>query len=309
MRWQGGRQSDNVEDLRDENAGQQGGLSQGGIGLGGGGFVGPAFQLVRSGGISGIIILVVLFFGMKAIGLDPMQFLLTGNLAPVQTSSQTSGAPTQQRNDEMTQFVRTVLAETEDVWSGIFKANGATYTPPTLVLFSNQVRSACGFASAASGPFYCPGDRKVYIDLSFYNELANRFGASGDFAQAYVLAHEVGHHVQNLLGILPRVNQMRQSMSQDDANKLSVRVELQADCFAGIWGYYTNQEGIVEQGDLEEAINAAHQIGDDTLQKRTQGYVVPETFNHGTSAQRAEWFTRGYNSGKIDACNTFNADI
>ncbi|YBV96973.1 zinc metallopeptidase [Phyllobacteriaceae bacterium JZ32] len=309
MRWQGGRQSDNVEDLRDENAGQQGGFGQGGIGLGGGGFVGPAFQLVRSGGISGIIILVVLFFGMKAIGLDPMQFLLTGNLAPVQTSSQTSGAPTQQRNDEMTQFVRTVLAETEDVWSGIFKANGATYTPPTLVLFSNQVRSACGFASAASGPFYCPGDRKVYIDLSFYNELANRFGASGDFAQAYVLAHEVGHHVQNLLGILPRVNQMRQSMSQDDANKLSVRVELQADCFAGIWGYYTNQEGIVEQGDLEEAINAAHQIGDDTLQKRTQGYVVPETFNHGTSAQRAEWFTRGYNSGKIDACNTFNADI
>jgi uncharacterized protein len=310
MRWQGGRQSDNVEDLRDEDGNPQGGMGQGGVNLGGGGLVGPAFQLVRSGGISGIIILVVAFFGLKAIGIDPMQFLLTGNIAPTQTARQVSpGAPSQQRNDEMTQFVRTVLAETEDVWSGIFKANGGTYTPPILVLFNNQVRSACGFASSASGPFYCPGDRKVYIDLSFYNELATRFGASGDFAQAYVLAHEVGHHVQNLLGILPKFNQMRQTMSQDDANKMSVRVELQADCFAGIWGYYTNQEGIVEQGDLEEAINAAHQIGDDTLQKRTQGYVVPETFNHGTSAQRAEWFTRGYNTGKLDSCDTFSGNI
>ncbi|PYE86539.1 KPN_02809 family neutral zinc metallopeptidase [Phyllobacterium leguminum] len=311
MRWQGGRQSDNVEDLRDENGGAQGGFRQGGFG-GGGGLIGPAFQLVRGGGISGIIILVVAFFGMQAIGLDPIQFLLTGNLAPTQQAQapgQKLGASSGPRNDEMTQFVRTVLAETEDVWSGIFKAKGATYAPPTTVLFSNQVRSACGFASAASGPFYCPGDRKVYIDLSFYNELANRFGASGDFAEAYVLAHEVGHHVQNLLGILPRFNQMRQSMSQDDANKMSVRVELQADCFAGIWGYYTNQEGIVEQGDLEEAINAAHQIGDDTIQKRTQGYVVPETFNHGTSAQRAEWFSRGYNSGKLEACDTFKGDI
>ncbi|GGA96711.1 flagellar biosynthesis protein FlgM [Brucella endophytica] len=307
MRWQGGRQSDNVEDLRDETGAPQSGLGQGRFG--GGGLVGPAFQLVRNGGIPGIILLVVAFFGMKAIGLDPMQFLLTGNLAPAQSSRQVSGAPAGPRNDEMTQFVRTVLAETEDVWGGIFKANGATYTPPTLVLFSNQVRSACGFASAASGPFYCPGDRKVYIDLSFYNELANRFGASGDFAQAYVLAHEVGHHVQNLLGILPRFNQARQTMDEAQANAMSVRVELQADCFAGIWGYYTNQKGIVEAGDLEEAINAAHQIGDDTLQKRTQGYVVPETFNHGTSAQRAEWFTRGYNSGKLDSCDTFNANM
>jgi len=308
MRWQGRRQSDNVEDLRGENTGMQGGLGQGGMGLGGGGLIGPVFQLVRGGGISGIIILVVAFFGLKAIGIDPLQLLLNGSIAPVQ-QSQTTGAPSQPRNDEMTQFVRTILAETEDVWSGIFKAHGATYTPPTLVLFNDHVPSACGFASAASGPFYCPGDRKVYLDLSFYNELANRFGASGDFAQAYVLAHEVGHHVQNLLGILPRFNQMRQSMSEADANKMSVRVELQADCFAGIWGYYTNQEGIVEQGDLAEAINAAHQIGDDTLQKRTQGYVVPETFNHGTSAQRAEWFTRGYNSGKLESCDTFNADI
>lgn len=316
MRWQGGRQSDNVEDIRDENGGQQSGFSQGGLG-GRGGLIGPAFQLVRGGGISGIIILVVAFFGMQAIGLDPIQFLLTGTLGPVQQtqksdqlSGQLSGAPVAgPRNDEMTQFVRTVLAETEDTWSGIFKANGGTYVPPKLVLFSDQVRSACGLAGAASGPFYCPGDRKVYIDLSFYKELSTRFGASGDFAEAYVLAHEVGHHVQNLLGILPRFNQARQSMSEADANKMSVRVELQADCFAGIWGYYTNQKGIVEQGDLEEAINAAHQIGDDTLQKRTQGYVVPETFNHGTSAQRAEWFTRGYESGKIDACDTFKADI
>ncbi|WP_420962651.1 neutral zinc metallopeptidase [Brucella sp. IR073] len=307
MRWQGGRQSDNVEDLRDETGASQSGFGQPRIG--GGGLVGPVFQLVRNGGIPGIILLVVAFFGMKAIGLDPVQFLLTGDLAPAQNSRQVSGTPAGPRNDEMTQFVRTVLAETEDVWGGIFKANGATYAPPTLVLFSNQVRSACGFASAASGPFYCPGDRKVYIDLSFYDELANRFGASGDFAQAYVLAHEVGHHVQNLLGILPRFNQARQTMDEAQANAMSVRVELQADCFAGIWGYYTNQKGIVEKGDLEEAINAAHQIGDDTLQKRTQGYVVPETFNHGTSAQRAEWFTRGYTSGKLDSCDTFNANI
>jgi predicted metalloprotease len=178
-----------------------------------------------------------------------------------------------------------------------------------MVLFSDGVRSACGMASAASGPFYCPGDRKLYIDLTFFNELATKFGASGDFANAYVIAHEVGHHVQNLLGILPRFNQMRQQMSQAQANQMSVRVELQADCFAGVWGYYTNQKGILEAGDLEEAINAAHQIGDDTLQKRSQGYVVPESFNHGTSAQRAKWFQRGFQSGKIESCDTFSGDV
>ncbi len=178
-----------------------------------------------------------------------------------------------------------------------------------MVLFSDQVRSACGFASAASGPFYCPGDRKLYIDLSFYDELDKKFGASGDFAQAYVLAHEVGHHVQNLIGVLPKFNQMRQNMSEAEANAMSVRVELQADCFAGIWGHFTEQKGILDVGDLDEALNAAQQIGDDTMQRKTQGYVVPESFNHGTSAQRSKWFKRGFDSGKLDDCDTFSGSI
>ena len=178
-----------------------------------------------------------------------------------------------------------------------------------MVLFSGSVQSACGFASAASGPFYCPGDRKVYLDMSFFDELANKFDASGDFAQAYVVAHEVGHHVQNLTGVLPRFNQQRQRMSEVEANQMSIRVELQADCYAGIWGKYTEQKGLLERGDLEEALNAATQIGDDTLQKRTQGYVVPESFNHGTSEQRRRWFKRGFDTGRVDACDTFKGDV
>ncbi|WP_025199826.1 neutral zinc metallopeptidase, partial [Brucella sp. BO2] len=307
MRWQGRRQSDNVEDLR----GEQGGEVGGGFGRGGG-FGGPGFRIVRGGGISGILILVVMFFVLRAVGIDPMPILFgDGSMSPtVQTqgTGRTVAEGGTIANDETTQFARTVLAETEDVWSGIFQSRGQTYTPPTMVLFSGQVRSACGYASAASGPFYCPGDRKLYIDLSFYKELANRFGASGDFAQAYVLAHEVGHHVQNLLGILPKFNQMRQQMSEAQANQMSVRVELQADCLAGVWGHYTDQKGILEAGDLEEALNAAHQIGDDTLQRRSQGYVVPESFNHGTSAQRAKWFQRGFDSGQLGSCDTFSGD-
>jgi predicted metalloprotease len=213
------------------------------------------------------------------------------------------------RNDEMRQFVATVLAETEDVWNGIFQANGLTYQEPQLTLFDGQIRSACGFASSASGPFYCPADKKVYLDTSFFRQLSQQFGASGDFAEAYVIAHEVGHHVQNLIGVLPKFNQMRQRMSESEANHMSMQVELQADCFAGVWGHYTAQKGILEEGDLEEALNAAQQIGDDTLQKRTQGYVVPETFNHGTSAQRQKWFARGYQSGKLSDCDTFNNPI
>ncbi|MBA8839337.1 neutral zinc metallopeptidase [Ochrobactrum sp. RH2CCR150] len=308
MRWQGRRQSDNVEDQRG-GGGDSGG--QGG-GFGGGG---PGFKVVRGGGLSGILILVVMFFVLRAFGIDPIPILFGdgGMGSSVQTQQQSSGRTAAEggtvANDEMTQFARTVLAETEDVWSGIFQSRGQTYTKPTMVLFTGQVRSACGFASAASGPFYCPGDRKLYIDLSFYDELANRFGASGNFAQAYVLAHEVGHHVQNLLGILPKFNQMRQQMNEAQANQMSVRVELQADCFAGIWGYYTQQKGILEAGDLEDALNAAHQIGDDTLQRRSQGYVVPESFNHGTSAQRAKWFKRGFDTGKLESCDTFSGDI
>ena len=186
-------------------------------------------------------------------------------------------------NDEMKQFVATVLAETEDTWNGIFQAQGSQYEEPTLTLFSGQVNSACGLASSASGPFYCPRDRKVYLDTVFFDQLTSQFGASGDFAEAYVVAHEVGHHVQNLTGILSKFNEQRQQMSEADANAMSVRVELQADCFAGIWGHFTDQKGLLEQGDVEEALNAAQQIGDDTLQKKTQGYVVPESFNHGTS--------------------------
>jgi predicted metalloprotease len=237
--------------------------------------------------------------------------MLDDGPAPGQSQIQPSspGGQTAQPTDKMGQFVATVLAETEDVWNGIFQAEGQTYEEPRLVMFSGQTRSACGFASAASGPFYCPGDRKVYIDLSFYDQLDRQFGAAGDFAQAYVLAHEVGHHVQNLIGVLPRFNQMRQGMSEVEQNQMSVRVELQADCFAGIWGHFTAQKGLLEEGDIEEALNAAQQIGDDTLQKKTQGYVVPESFNHGTSKQRMTWFARGFKSGKLSDCDTFNNPI
>ena len=212
-----------------------------------------------------------------------------------------------QASDEMKQFVGVVLAETEDVWNGVFQAEGTQYQEPTLTLFSGQVQSACGFASSASGPFYCPSDRKVYLDTTFFEQLDRQFGASGDFAQAYVIAHEVGHHVQNLIGVLPRFNQMRQSMSQAEANEMSMRVELQADCFAGVWGHFTAQKGLLEDGDIEEALNAAQQIGDDTLQRKTQGYVVPESFNHGSSEQRQRWFRRGFDQGTLDACDTFGA--
>ena len=310
MLWKGRRQSDNIEDQRGETGGFGGGL-----GGGQGQFRIPVGGRVGGGGLSGIIILVVLFFVLKAVGIDPWQVLGGGGSVddgsgqitqsqPMSPSDDQSGA-----NDEMKQFVATVLAETEDVWSGIFKANGMTYEDPKLVLFSGQIRSACGFASAASGPFYCPNDHKVYLDTSFFRQLSQQFGASGDFAQAYVVAHEVGHHVQNLIGVLPKFNQMRQSMSEVDANHMSMQVELQADCFAGVWGHYTDQKGILERGDLEDALNAAKQIGDDTLQKKMQGYVVPESFNHGTSAQRQKWFAAGFKSGKLSDCDTFNNPI
>lgn len=311
MRWQGRRQSDNVEDLR----GQQGGNAGGGFSRGGGGLGGPILQLASGRGISGIVILGVVCLGLWAVGINPIPLLLgDGGIGPGVQTQQGSGrnvasGGNKAANDEASQFARVILAETEDTWKGIFQSRGQTYTPPTMVLFSNGVRSACGMASSASGPFYCPGDRKLYLDLTFFNELSTKFGASGDFANAYVIAHEVGHHVQNLLGILPKFNQMRQQMSQVQANQMSVRVELQADCFAGVWGYFTNQKGILEAGDLESALNAAHQIGDDTLQRRSQGYVVPDSFNHGTSAQRAKWFQRGFDSGKLESCDTFSGDV
>jgi predicted metalloprotease len=307
MLWRGRRQSDNVEDARGGG---------GGFNLPGGGGPGQ-FRIPvggRAGGglsISTIIILVVIYFGLKAFGIDPLQILAGGDGRGQITdnSGNQAGGTGAPASDEMKQFVSTVLAETEDTWTGIFQANGLTYEDPKLVLFSGQIRSACGFASSAAGPFYCPNDHKVYLDTAFFQQLDRQFGASGDFAQAYVIAHEVGHHVQNLTGILPKFNRMRQQMDEVEANQMSVRIELQADCFAGVWAHFTGQKGILEQGDLEEALNAAQQIGDDTLQKKTQGYVVPESFNHGTSQQRQTWLARGFKSGKLSDCDTLNNPI
>ncbi len=304
MQWRGRRQSSNVQDRRGQGGIRPGGFGRGGLGgspiripMGGGG----------RGGFSGILIVIVIFVVLSFLGINPLSMLGGGD--PNQPGVATSQGRTPPANDEQAAFISVVLAETEDVWNGIFQAEGADYQEPTLVLFERGVQSACGFASSASGPFYCPGDRQVYIDLNFFDELANRFGASGDFAQAYVLAHEVGHHVQNLVGVLPRFNAARQSMTQEEQNAMSVRVELQADCFAGIWAHFTDQRGLIEQGDIEEALNAANQIGDDTIQQRTQGYVVPESFSHGTSEQRMTWFQRGFDSGRLDQCDTFNGAI
>jgi uncharacterized protein len=305
MDWKGRRESQNVEDQRD-GTGMGGGIGRGGFRLPGGG----GMRSARGGGISGIVMLVILFFALKACGIDPLQVLVGQDGGGGEVTQMDPAAPVDPaKADEMKKFVGVVLAETEDVWSGIFQSMGEKYPEPTLVLFDGQVRSACGFASAASGPFYCPGDQKLYIDLSFYDQLSRQFGAKGDFARAYVLAHEVGHHVQNITGVLPKFNEMRQQMRETEANRMSIRVELQADCFAGIWARSTAQKGLLEEGDLEEALNAAQQIGDDTLQRRTQGFVVPDSFNHGTSAQRVEWLKRGMQTGKLEACDTFNADV
>ncbi|MDK4701058.1 zinc metallopeptidase [Rhizobium sp. CNPSo 4062] len=306
MDWKGRRQSDNIEDERGSSpmsGGGGGGFRFPGGGIGGGGL---SFRT--------IIVLIVIFLILRAMGVDVIGLLqqsgmLEGGGSGYQQSTSNSSSGGQPANDEMKQFVATVLADTEDTWTGIFKSMGQTYTDPKLVLFSGSFPSACGQASAATGPFYCPSDQKVYLDMAFFQQMKDQFGASGDFAQAYVIAHEVGHHVQDLLGILPKFNQARRNMSEVDANKMSVRIELQADCFAGIWGKFTQQKGILQAGDLEEALNAAQQIGDDTLQKRTQGYVVPDSFNHGTSAQRMKWFKQGFDSGKLSDCDTLNNPV
>ena len=307
MLWKGRRQSTNVRDAR---GGGLGGTPGGGpFGRpGGGGLRIPVGGGSRGGGLGMIVALVVIFIALRACGIDPLELLSDGGSGVPGGGGQIT-EQSKPASDEMTQFVATVLAETEDVWNGIFKSEGATYEEPQLLLFSGGISSACGYATSAAGPFYCPGDRRVYLDTAFFRELEDRFGAAGDFAQAYVIAHEVGHHVQNLIGVLPKFNQIRQSMSQEEANRMSVRVELQADCFAGVWGHFTDQKGLLEEGDVEEALNAATQIGDDTLQRRTQGYVVPESFNHGTSAQRQKWFARGFQSGKLSDCDTFNNPV
>ena len=285
MRWEGNRESGNVEDARGASGG-------GGFGLGG-----------RSIGIGTILIAQV---GRAIIGNNTLTLLgLQTGRGP---APQTQQAPAQRppADDQAARFVSVVLADTEDVWKQLFSQGGATYAEPKLVLFRGAVATACGSGQSAMGPFYCPADQKVYIDLSFYETLKNRMGAPGDFAQAYVIAHEVGHHVQEQLGITRKVDGMRSRVSRADANALSVRMELQADCFAGVWGHHAqNARQILEQGDVEEAMNAAARIGDDALQKSSGGAVVPESFTHGTSEQRQRWFATGLKTGSVKACDTF----
>ena len=281
MRWKGGRRSRNIEDRR--------GLPMGrGAAIGGGG---GCF----------LLILVVVYL---MLGGDPVQLIEEMPMESVPSASTSTGAPPGQ--EELVDFVSVVLADTEDTWNPIFASIGRQYEEPKLVLFSGQVRSACGMAGVAMGPFYCPADHKLYIDLSFYDELKRRFRAPGDFAQAYVIAHEVGHHVQNLLGINQEVQAMQRQVSRTEANELSVRLELQADCLAGVWGYHTQRErNMLEMGDLEEALNAASAIGDDRIQRESTGRVVPDSFTHGSSAQRVKWFRIGFESGDVARCDTF----
>jgi predicted metalloprotease len=313
MRWTLGRRSENVEDRR--------GMDEpGGMGIPAGfripgGMGGPSRgRVVRGGGIGGLGLLALLLLAWF-LGVDPRMLLQdTGTVqvpySGTETSAPRSSEPRSPEENQLAEFVSVVLGDTEDTWGELFKQMGRQYRDPTLVLFSGAVSSACGLAQSAMGPFYCPLDQKVYIDLSFYDDLKNRFGAPGDFAQAYVVAHEVGHHVQNLLGIAEQVQAAReQASSEAEANDLSVRLELQADCFAGVWANHADQSrGILEKGDVEEGLNAASAIGDDRLQRQTQGYVVPDAFTHGSSAQRVHWFRQGLETGEINACNTFQAD-
>lgn len=304
MEWRGRRQSGNFEDVRGTGPTGAPGDPYGrrGINIPIGG--------ARGGGIGSIVLIIIVIVVLQFMGVDVTSLLNGGSGTTTgYDQSQTTPRQTTAQEDEMKAFVSTILAETEDTWNGIFAAAGRQYEEPKLVMFSGSYPSACGMASAATGPFYCPSDRKVYLDTAFFQEMSQRFGASGDFADAYVISHEVGHHVQNLLGVLPKFNRARQSMSEGEANAMSVRVELQADCFAGIWGKFTNQKGLLDKGDLEEALNAAHQIGDDALQKQSQGYVVPDSFTHGTSEQRMRWFKRGFDSGKLSSCDTFSGSI
>jgi uncharacterized protein len=283
MRWESARRSTNIQDRR---------------GMGGG-------TMIGGGGI-GMLILVLLISWIT--GRNPLELL--SQVESVQSVDPNTGAPTgaPSADDPQAQFVSAVLGDTEDTWKRIFAAQGADYEEPVLVLFDGAVQSACGFASAAVGPFYCPGDHKVYLDVSFFRDLDRRFGAPGDFAQAYVVAHEVGHHVQNLMGIADRVHRARSRGPEDSSNALSVRMELQADCFAGVWGHHAGHGEMLEQGDAEEGMRAAAAIGDDRLQREQQGYVVPESFTHGSSEQRVQWLKRGLQTGDTNACDTFNAD-
>lgn len=283
MEWRGRRGSSNIEDRRRAGGGRAGRVA----GLGGGGAI--------------IVFLIALF-----LGVDPSQLLGTGGMAP------SGGAPVEMTAEDQAEgeFVSVVLGDTEEIWARVFQEQlGRTYQPATLVLFKEATRSACGGATEATGPFYCPADKKVYLDTAFFTTLHQRLGAGGDFAAAYVVAHEIGHHVQNELGILGKANQIRQQVSQAESNAISVRIELQADCLSGIWAREAAQTlGVVERGDLEEAVNAARQIGDDTLQRNAGQRPMPHTFTHGTSEQRSRWFMIGLQSGQMSDCDTFQTD-
>ena len=293
MKWEGNRESDNVEDVR----GSGGGGGGGGFGFGG-----------RSIGIGSIVIALV---GGWIFGVNPMTILSImsgggGGSAPVQ--QQQGQAPAERANDRDSKFVRVVLADTEDVWTKLFREQGGTYQKPALQLYTGSTRTACGAGSSATGPFYCPADSKVYLDMSFFQLMEQRFKVEGEFAQAYVIAHEIGHHVQHAMGLTDKVDEARQRGTEKQANAMSVRLELQADCFAGVWAFHANQSrAILEQGDVDAALKAATAIGDDALQRQSQGHVVPDSFTHGSSEQRARWFKRGLDSGKVDTCDTFAA--
>jgi predicted metalloprotease len=310
MKWRGRQQSSNIEDRRGQTGGGLGGLGGSPFGSGRGGGIRLPTGGGSRGGIGSLIgIVVVLGIIWVVTGTNPLDMLTGGQTSSGTTANSSSQVPTTGEQSELRDFVGVVVKETEDLWTEVFAQQNEDYPEPTVVLFSGGVDTACGAADASTGPFYCPGDQKVYIDLSFYDQLREQFGAPGDFAQAYVLAHEVGHHIQNITGVLPEFNQRRASMSQEQANAYSVRVELQADCYAGVWANYAGQEDLLDNGDIEEALNAAEQIGDDTLQKRMQGFAVPKTFNHGTSAQRKTWFERGYTSGNPGDCDTFTGNV
>ncbi len=283
MRWRSGRRSRNIEDRR-------------GIRIG---------RKTAGGGIGVIVIaLIAMYFGV-----DPSVFLNQQGPPMVSTSSYTASTSENAEDQQLVEFVSVVLADTEDTWHALFQRWDKTYQEPILVLFSGAVESACGYAQAAVGPFYCPRDQKVYIDLSFYNDLKNRFRAPGDFAQAYVIAHEIGHHVQTLLGISSQVHNYKKRVSQVEANRVSVMQELQADCLAGIWAHHAHKaRQIIEAGDIKEALNAASAIGDDRLQQQSRGYVAPDSFTHGSSAQRVRWFRQGLETGEVSQCNTFKAE-
>lgn len=290
MRWEGGRQSDNVEDRRGGGGGGGGGLPVGG----------------RSIGLGTIIMALAAWY---FFGVDPTAILNQGVVeAPTQAPPQQQSGAAGGADDEMGRFVSVVLGDTEDTWKTLFRQAGKEYREPRLVLYSGATRSACGVGQAAMGPFYCPADEKVYLDLAFFRELQQRFRAPGDFAQAYVIAHEIGHHVQHQLGISEKVEAAQRRGGQAQANALSIRLELQADCLAGVWAHHANQaRNILEQGDIEEALTAAAAIGDDRLQKQAQGYAVPDSFTHGSSEQRVRWFRRGIQSGSFRECDTFSS--